>query len=212
MFYALTPGRRTVQVLGDLAVAAWCAAWVWIARSVHGVVLQLAQPARQMQQAASDFHGAMSDAGGAVGQVPFAGDELRRQFDRVAGVADQAGAAGAQFETTVGQVSLLLGLVTALAPILGLAVPYLIRRVRFAQRAGAARAFVDSEADLDLFAWRAISHQPLPRLAGISSDPVGALRAGDRDVVHALAALELRSVGLSPGRVLVEARRGERRG
>ena len=55
-----------------------------------------------------------------------------------------------------------------------------------------------SEADLDLFALRALANRPLPRLTEISPDPVEAWRRGDSEVVRALAALELRSIGLRP--------------
>nr|MBA2464268.1 hypothetical protein [Nocardioidaceae bacterium] len=55
--------------------------------------------------------------------------------------------------------------------------------------------------DLDLFALRAMAHQPLHRLARISEDPAGAWRARDTDVVRALAELELRDAGLTPPRI-----------
>ncbi|HEY0776081.1 MAG TPA: hypothetical protein VGD51_18490, partial [Nocardioidaceae bacterium] len=59
------------------------------------------------------------------------------------------------------------------------------------------RRFIDSSDDLDLFALRAMAHQPLHRLARISDDPAGAWRRGDPDVVRRLATLELRDSGLS---------------
>ena len=52
-------------------------------------------------------------------------------------------------------------------------------------------------ADLDLFALRALSHQPLHVLAKISDDPAGAWREGDRSVIARLADLELRDCGLA---------------
>jgi hypothetical protein len=57
---------------------------------------------------------------------------------------------------------------------------------------------VDAEADLQLFALRAMSNQPMHQLARVSDDPVAAWQRGDREVVHALAKLEMRSVGLRP--------------
>ena len=56
--------------------------------------------------------------------------------------------------------------------------------------------------DLDLFALRALAHQPLHRLAAISDDPARAWREQDADLVGRLAALELRDAGLRPDRVL----------
>jgi hypothetical protein len=73
--------------------------------------------------------------------------------------------------------------------------------VRFARRATAGRRLVDSAADLDLFALRALAHQPLHRLAAVSDDPARAWRDRDRDVVVRLAALELRDAGLAPDRL-----------
>jgi hypothetical protein len=57
---------------------------------------------------------------------------------------------------------------------------------------------VDADADLDLFALRAMANQPLHVLARISSDPAGDWRRRDPAVVRALAAVELRSAGLRP--------------
>ena len=194
--YALSPARRARQIAADLAVLAWCAAWGWAAWVVHGLVLELAAPARSLQRAVADLGTAMTDAGTTMAQVPFAGAQLQQVFARIAGVGAEAGAAGAEFETTVGRLALALALVTGLAPALGLGIPWLVQRVRFTRRATAARAFLDSEADLDLFALRAMANQPLPRLAAITPDPVGDWRRGDTRVVHALAGLELRSLGL----------------
>jgi hypothetical protein len=69
------------------------------------------------------------------------------------------------------------------------------------RRAAAGRALIDSAADLDLFALRALAHQPLHRLAVISDDPAAAWRERDPATVRRLAALELASVGLRPERL-----------
>ena len=79
---------------------------------------------------------------------------------------------------------------------------YLPSRIRFVRRATAGRRFLDSTADLDLFALRAMANQPLSRLARISDDPVADWQAGDREVIDRLADLELRACGLkAPTRV-----------
>lgn len=185
---------------GDLGLVLWCVLWTLAGRAVHGLVMGLAEPARRLQEAATQFGTAATDAGTAVSQVPFAGDDLQGAFGRLAAVAAEADAAGVQFGTTVTHLALALGLAVALAPILGLGIPCVLSRVRFARRASAAARFLDSEDDLDLFALRALSNQPLPRLAAISNDPVTAWRHGDREIIASLAALELRSVGLRPPR------------
>jgi len=200
VIYALTPARRTSQVAGDLGFVVWSLLWSYAGRIVHGLVMGLAEPARRLQEAAAQFGTAATDAGNAVSQVPLAGDDLQGALGRLASVAADADAAGVQFATTVAHLALALGLAVALAPILALGIPYVLSRVRFVRRSGAAARFLDSEDDLDLFALRALSNQPLPRLAAISNDPVTAWRNGDREVITALAGLELRSVGLRPPR------------
>jgi hypothetical protein len=71
-------------------------------------------------------------------------------------------------------------------------------RWRFVRTATAGQRFIDADADLDLFALRAMATQPMHRLARVSDDPVRAWRDGDPDVVRSLALLELRDAGLSP--------------
>jgi hypothetical protein len=65
------------------------------------------------------------------------------------------------------------------------------------REAGAAQRFVDGPADLEVFALRAIAHQPLHVLARVSDDPMTALRERDRVVIARLADLELRASGLT---------------
>jgi hypothetical protein len=57
--------------------------------------------------------------------------------------------------------------------------------------------FLDSSADLDLFALRAMASQPMHVLAAISPDPVAAWRSGDRAVITRLAEVELHRSGLN---------------
>ena len=92
----------------------------------------------------------------------------------------------------------MLALTTALVPILIVGFVWLVLRVRFVRRAGAAQRFIDAAPDLDLFALRAMANQPMPRLARVSDDPAGAWRRGDLEVIHALALLELQESGLRP--------------
>ena len=56
---------------------------------------------------------------------------------------------------------------------------------------------MDGPADLEVFALRAIAHQPLHVLARVSDDPMTALRERDRAVIARLADLELRANGLT---------------
>jgi hypothetical protein len=99
--------------------------------------------------------------------------------------------------TAVHRLAWVLGIAIATIPILTVGVFFLPVRWRFAREASAGARFVDAAEDLDLFALRALARQPMHVLAKVSDDPSGAWRARDREVVTALAALELRDCGLS---------------
>lgn len=196
--YAQTPARRARQVVGDTLVLAWVLACVWAGRVVHGLVLHLAEPAVRLQASGTDMHRSLTDTGARLGGIPLAGEELRGAFDRLAEFGTQVSTAGSDLASTMHQLALALGLVTGAAPVLAVALPWLAIRLAFARRSAAAQRFIDADADLDLFALRALAHQPMRRLAPISDDPAGAWRRGESDVTRALALLELRSAGLRP--------------
>lgn len=196
--YADTPARRTAQIVVDLLVLTWVVLWVRAATSVHDATLKLAAPGRQLESAGTGLSANLRSASDQVDGVPLLGDRLRAPFEAAGRAAGQLTAAGREQQSAVGHLALVLGLCVATIPILIVLVLWLPRRVRFARRAGAAQRFIDADADLDLFALRAMAGQPMHLLARVSPDPVGAWRRGERDVVRALAVLELKDVGLRP--------------
>ena len=131
-----------------------------------------------------------------MSSVPLVGDKVAKPFDGAGGAAEGLAEAGQAQVHAVETLAFWLGLAVALIPILLARVLYLPSRVRFVRRATAGQRFLDSHADLDLFALRAMARQPLHVLAGIHDDPAGAWRKGDSEVIAALARVELRSVGL----------------
>jgi hypothetical protein len=196
--YADAPGRRTAQILVDLAVLVWVVVWVRAGQAVHDATLKLAAPGRQMESAGTGLSANLRSASDQVDGVPLVGDKLRAPFDAAGRAAGQLTQAGRDQQTAIGHLAIVLGLCIAAIPILVAIAIWLPRRVRFARRAGAAQRFIDADADLDLFALRAMARQPMQALAKVSSDPAGAWRRGERDVVRALAVLELKDVGLRP--------------
>lgn len=196
--YADSASRRTGQVTGDLLLLGWVFLWLTLSDVVRVATLALARPGRQIQEAGTGLAGRLRDAGEGVSGIPLVGDDIRSPFDGAGTAADQIAAAGAAQVEAVQALSLWLGLAVATIPILIAAAFYLPRRWRFIREATAGQRFLDSGHDLDLFALRSMAHQPLYRLARISPDPAGAWRAGDAEVVRALAVLELRDSGLAP--------------
>lgn len=194
--YAQRPGRRALQVVGDLLLLAWLYVWFRAGRAVHDATLALAEPGRQLDAGATDVASSLTEAGGTASRVPLVGDELQGPFVSAGEAASAIAAAGRRQVEVVGDLALLLGVVVTAIPVLTVLLVYVPLRVRFARRAAAARRFVDADADLELFALRAMTNQPMHRLARVSDDPVAAWRAGDPGVVRALATLELHDVGL----------------
>jgi hypothetical protein len=133
-----------------------------------------------------------------IGKVPAVGDELRSPIDGAAGAAGQLAQAGRDQAHAVEQLAYVLAAITIGLPVLFAVLIWLPRRIRFSRRATAAQRFMDSAADLDLFALRAMANQPMHKLAKISDDPVTAWRDRDQTVIAQLATLELRANGIKP--------------
>ncbi|MCW2756765.1 MAG: hypothetical protein JWO46_511 [Nocardioidaceae bacterium] len=202
-FYADLPVRRLLQVTGDLLLVLWIWLWIRIAHTVHDSTLALAKPGREINSSATGLAERLREAGEKVGSIPYVGDSVQKPFDGAGGSADKLAAAGQAQVDAVQTLAHWLGLAVALIPILIVLAVYLPPRIRFVRRATAGRRFLDSAADLDLFALRAMANQPLHVLAKISADPARGWRDGDPEVVRRLAALELRDSGLRPPPALV---------
>lgn len=196
--YADLPGRRTMQILADVAMLAWVCLWAWVGRLVHDTTMELAAPGRRLQDAGSGFRDQMTSAGNAVSDVPLVGDRISGPFRKVGGAGTTLEQAGTDLVDSVTQLANVLGWVTALVPIVVVALVWALLRGRFVRRASAAQRFVDAAADLDLFALRAMARQPMRKLALVSDDPTGAWRRGEEAVIRELALLELRDSGLRP--------------
>lgn len=199
--YADTPARATRQVLADVLFLLWLLTWVMAGNAVHDATLELAGPGRQTQDSATSLAESMQDAGDALDDVPIVGDSARAPFDQAAEASGALADAGQAEVEAVEGLAFWLRLAVTLIPILVIGALFVPVRWRFIREATAGQRFVDAEADLQLFALRAMSNQPMHQLARVSADPVGAWQRGDRDVVHALAKLEMRSVGLKPPRL-----------
>jgi hypothetical protein len=196
--YADLPGRRTLQILADLAMLAWVCAWAWVGRLVHDTTMALAAPGHQLEDAGSGFRKQMASAGDSVRDLPLVGDKLTEPFRQAGGAGTTIERAGTDLVDAVTRLANLLGWVTALVPIIVVGLVWAVLRGRFVRRATAAQRFIDSAGDLDLFALRAMARQPMRRLAAVSDDPTGAWRRGDAATIRALALLELRDSGLHP--------------
>lgn len=197
-FYADLPARRSRQVIGDVWLVLWSALWIWAAFRVHDLVMNLAAPGLAVAEGATDLAGSIDSAGDSISQVPLVGDTLGAPFDGMSSAALSIADAGQATADAVSLLARFLAIALAVLGIASFAMFWVPIRIAFIRRATAARQFVDSADDLDLFALRAMARQPLHVLARISDDPAGAWRRGDQQVITALASLELRQEGLRP--------------
>ena len=196
-WYSEIPARRTRQIAGDIWLVAWSALWIWAAVRLYDLVMNLAAPGLAVSSSATDLAGRFDDAGAAVGQVPLIGDALQSPFDGMGGAAIAIADAGQASADAVSLLARFLAIALAVLGIASWAMVWVPIRLAFIRRATAARRFLDSTEDLDLFALRAMARQPLHLLARISDDPAGAWRRGDQRVIGELASLELRAEGLA---------------
>jgi hypothetical protein len=192
--YAETAGLRARQLLGDLGVLAWTAAWVAAGLTLYRLVEKLAVPGARVERAGNDFAGNVAEIQQKVGRIPVVGGQLQDPFGRLSGVGQTLADAGATQQEVVHQLALWLGVLVAAVPIVALLLlVWLPRRVAWAREAGAASRLRLDGADLELFALRAVANRSLRDLHRVTPDPAGALRAGE---FEALADLELRALGL----------------
>jgi hypothetical protein len=193
-FYAERPGRAGLQLLADLLAVGWIWLTVFVARTVHDFVLALQGPARTLAGAGESVRGAFENAARTASTVPFVGDDLARALGTGTGAGDSLVAAGREQMEAIARVAFGTTVATVLLgamPVLFLWLPLRLRYARLARSAVTARA-----VDSDLLALRAITRRPVRSLLRVSPDPASSWRRDDRAVVHELAALELRSLGL----------------
>lgn len=200
VWYADIPGRRARQILGDAWLIAWSALWVWAAFRLHGLVMELAGPGLAVSEQGRELAASIDSAGATVASLPLVGEAVAAPFGQMSDAALALADAGQSAADAVSFLARFLAIAVAVLGVMSFAVVWVPIRVIFIRRATAARGLVDANEDLDLFALRAMARQPLHLLARISDDPAGAWRRGDRPVIDALAALELRDEGLRPPR------------
>jgi hypothetical protein len=192
--YAERPGRAGLQLLADLLAAGWIWLTVVTARAVHDFVLGMQEPARTLAGAGESIRGAFDNAARTASNVPFVGDDLARALGAGTGAGDSLVNAGREQMEAIARVAYGTTVATVLLGAMPLLLMWLPLRVRYARL---ARSAVTARAvDSDLLALRAITRRPVRSLLRIAPDPAASWRRDERAVVHRLAALELRSLGL----------------
>lgn len=184
------------QFATDLIVVAWVYLWIRAALWLHEQVGRLAGPGRTLQDAGTGLADNLADVGGRVGRVPLVGDELTSPFSQAAGAARSVAQAGREQQDLVADLAVALAVTVLIFPVGLVLFGWLPLRVRWIRRASAAVALRDLPAGQDLLALRALAGRPLRAITAIDPDVAARWRDGDPQVTAALAALELRSLGL----------------
>jgi len=194
--YAKRPAKMIGQLVGDGFVVLWAIGWAIVAIFVHRVIDVLATPARETARTAMRLAENFRQAAAEAAKVPVAGEQMRRPLDAAAGTLGNLIDSANDQVVSIERLALIVGWLVFLIPVATVIAFWLPRRIRFYRQARASQVFLDSLADLDLFALRAMAAQPLYVLAEISDDPVQAWRSGDREVINKLAEVELKRNGL----------------
>ena len=194
--YATTPVWMMRQLASDAVVAAWTIIWVLVGMAVHRAIASIAAAGRQVESGANGIAHNLDSAGNSVDGVPFIGNGLSKPLTAASEAALDLAGAGHNLDSTATWLAWVLAIAVAAPPILALAMPWLVLRVRFVRRKWTAITLATTPAGQQLLALRALANRPLAKLAAVSMDPAGAWRRGDAVVIAGLAALELRSAGI----------------
>src|SRR5690349_17111284 len=188
------------QLLTDLLVVFWVYAWIRAGIWINDMVEKLGVPGQKLQEAGAGIAGNLSDISGKVGRVPLVGDDLTGPFTSAAGAARSIAEAGRQQQEVVGNLALALALLTVAVPMALVLLGWLPLRLRWMRRAGVAARVRNEPAGQDLLALRALATRPLNELTRLGPDIAQSWRNGDAAAVQALAALELKDLGLKPAK------------
>ena len=198
-WYADSPGHQSIQIVADVFLLCFLAVSAWLGKEVNDGISTLRGPADGLTSAGDSFRGQHVGGGRDRGRHPVAGWRNSSTFEAVwrdggertglcrdVGRVD-GGHGGADGGDRRGRLPDRDGAV---------GVGVLPDPVRAARDGGVPVGW-RSERSMELFALRALTRQPLRRLAPLGPDLAGRFRDGDPVLVHQLAALELTSCGVS---------------
>jgi hypothetical protein len=194
--YSDYPARRTRQIATDVAAIVALAASVWLGTTIFDLVIDLRSFGVDMEEAGSGFRSTMSDVSDTLEDVPLIGEGVTVPLNGASEAGASLESAGQAQQVAVERLALGLGIGIAAIPIAFLIVLWLIPRLRFARAAGTAKAIASSPESVDVLALRALTTQSIQSISKVHPDAAAAWRAGDTEVIRALASLELKATGV----------------
>jgi hypothetical protein len=187
---------RAYQIVGDVAAALVLAVGITLAVALHNAVAALKGIGAQVERSGGDFSSTLGSIGRQLGGVPLIGGGIRAPFDAASGAGSTLAKAGSDWQAGVERLATLAGWTVALLVVLVVLAGWVRPRLVGAVRRGALAKRAGRDSDLELLAFRALANRPARAVAGVDEHAVAAWRRGDREVVRALAALELHAAGI----------------
>jgi hypothetical protein len=195
--YATTPGRLLAQLFSDAVIVVWTAIWAMVGAAVYDAISAIAEAGRQVESGTHGIAGNLASAGHGAQHIPLVGDAVSKPLTSASDAAVAIADAVHELDTTAGWLAVLLAVAVVAPPILLAVAPWLFLRLRFFRRKWTVTALAATPAGQQLLALRALANRPPRRLTAVSADPVGDWRREDPITIRALAALELRSAGIT---------------
>ncbi|KLO29850.1 hypothetical protein [Mycobacterium haemophilum] len=195
--YATTPGRLTAQLFSDVAVVVWTAVWALVGVAVYDAISTIADAGAQVENGAHGIAGNLASASHGMQLIPVLGNAVSKPLTLASAAALDIADAGHSLDTTARWLAVLLALAVVALPILMAVVPWLFLRLRFFRRKWTVTTLAATPAGEQLLALRALTRRSPSKLAAVSADPVGGWRRDDPGTIRGLAALELRSAGIT---------------
>lgn len=195
--YATTPSRLLGQLFSDAVIVVWTAIWVLVGVTVYDAISTIVGASQQVESGTHSIAGNLASAGHGAQRIPWVGDDVSKPLNSASEAALNIAGAMHELNTTAGWLAVLLAVAVVAPPVLVAGVPWLFLRLRFFRRKWVVTALAASPAGEQLLALRALTNRSPAKLAAVSADPVGGWRREDPFTIRALAALELRSAGIT---------------
>ncbi|MDQ0577706.1 hypothetical protein [Agromyces albus] len=194
--YSDFPGRRTMQIVGDVFALVVLLGGIVVAVSIHNAIAAFDAIGRDVEQSGTGLASTMSDIGDSLAAIPLIGGSIRAPFDAASDAGGTLAAAGDDWQRTVQSLAAFTAWTVVGLVVLILLFGWIRPRITGIARRAAAKRLTDSPTSLDLLAFRALATRSPQDLARVNADVAGAWRRGDTDVIRQLAALELKASGI----------------
>lgn len=201
LLYSPYAAQRTRQLIADLLGVVAVVGVVIVTTAVVGAIRALAEVGRQLEAAGGSISTGLADAGERLGSIPLIGDSVASPFTAAAGAGTSVSDTGTAVIDIVEAAAVAAGWVVALSLLAILALVWIAPRARFALRRRRAERMLAAGMGADTFALRALATARLSALGRVHPDPGGAVLAGDRAAIRAVAELQLRRLGVAHTRL-----------